>query len=528
MSILEGAAVALWEIDLADLRGALAGFEGRGVDPASHLSEHASEAAALVGRMRILEVNRPALSLHEAPGREELQAQLGLIFSRAATPLLDALRGLPASVELETSLGTLTGGVVPVRLTWTALEGSRVLLTEVDLGDLRRLESELRLAEERIRLLRAGLGEKSPLDERLEESERRFRTMADSAPVMLWMAGRDGLCDFFNQVWLDFTGRSRDEEIGNGWAEGVHPEDFELCMHTYLESFVARSPFRMEYRLRRADGQYRWILDTGVPRLSEQGRFAGYIGSCIDITDMKEVHAQLDGRVKKRTEELDAAVHELEAFCYCVSHDLRAPLRGIDGFSHALLDEHAHQLDAEGHDYLRRVRAAAQRMGVMIDELLGLSRLSRSELRLQPVDLSECARAVVEELRHSQPERAVDVEVKDGVMARGDPVLLRVVLENLLGNAWKFTGKTVEPRIRFGSLEKEGRTVYFVADNGAGFDVAGARALFAPFQRLHTVAEFPGTGVGLASVQRIIHRHSGRIWPDATEGHGATFYWTLG
>jgi PAS domain S-box-containing protein len=361
----------------------------------------------------------------------------------------------------------------------------------------------------------------------LAESEQRFRIMADCAPVMLWMAGTDGLCDFFNQGWLEFTGKSEEAERGTGWAEGVHPEDFQRCMHIYLDAFVERRAFRMEYRLRRADGDYRWILDQGVPRYTPDGHFAGYIGSCIDIDEQKQLQEELDSRVKLRTSELAATVQELEAFCYSISHDLRAPLRTIDGFGLALLEDSGHLLDGGGKDHLRRIRDAAQRMGQLMDDLLELSRLGRVALTRVPIDLSALARAVAVDLHGQQPDRTVTWMIRDGLSATGDPLLVRVVLENLLGNAWKFTGRAAHPIIELGSERSGSELVFYVQDNGVGFSMDYARDLFAPFQRLHSSADFPGSGIGLASVHRIVQRHGGRVWARSAEGEGARIGFTL-
>ncbi|HKE16030.1 MAG TPA: ATP-binding protein, partial [Kofleriaceae bacterium] len=363
-------------------------------------------------------------------------------------------------------------------------------------------------------------------EKQLQESELRFRTMADGAPVLLWMAGTDGLCDFFNKGWLEFRGRTQAEEQGTGWAAGVHPEDFQRCIHVYLESFVDRRAFRMEYRLRRFDGEYRWILDEGAPRYAPDGSFAGFIGSCIDITELRELQTRLDLLVRERTGELASTVQELEAFCYSVSHDLRAPLRAIDGFCHALLDDYGVLLDERGHDYLRRSRAAASRMGELIDGLLKLSRIGRAALRQVDVDLSGLARQVAADLEKAYPQRRVRFDIQDGLVARGDP-LLRTVLENLLDNAVKFTTRSDEPVVEFGANRVGGQLVYFVRDNGVGFNMDYSKRLFGAFQRLHSPSDFPGTGVGLASVQRVIHRHGGRVWAEAAEGRGATFFWTL-
>jgi light-regulated signal transduction histidine kinase (bacteriophytochrome) len=252
--------------------------------------------------------------------------------------------------------------------------------------------------------------------------------------------------------------------------------------------------------------------------------------SLIDITGHKQAAEEiqkLNEALRDRATALEAANQELKSFSYSVSHDLRAPLRAIDGFSQALLDDYSAKLDEEGKHYLQRVRAAAQRMGQLIDDLLELSRVTRGELRMEPVNLSNLAQEVAVELARRDPGRKVVFAIAPGVAVTGDARFLRVALENLLGNAWKFTSRRPKATIEFGVTEQEGQPVYFLRDNGAGFDTKYAGKLFGAFQRLHTLDEFPGTGVGLATVQRIIHRHSGRIWAEGKEGAGATFYFTL-
>jgi signal transduction histidine kinase len=241
----------------------------------------------------------------------------------------------------------------------------------------------------------------------------------------------------------------------------------------------------------------------------------------------RKLNVELEQRVIERTAELTAVNKELEAFAYSVSHDLRAPLRSIDGFSQALLEDYAPRLDADGQDYLRRVRAASQRMGQLIDDLLNLSRVTRAEMHLETVNLSGLAQTIAAELQKTQPERQVEFVIAKGLIAHGDVHLLRVVLENLLGNAWKFTSEHPRARIEFGVTQIEGKPAYFVRDDGAGFDMAYADKLFGAFQRLHPMTEFEGTGIGLATVQRIIHRHGGRVWAQGTVEQGATFYFTL-
>ena len=242
----------------------------------------------------------------------------------------------------------------------------------------------------------------------------------------------------------------------------------------------------------------------------------------------RSMKADLERRVSERTAELESANQELEAFSYSVSHDLRAPLRAIDGFSQAVIEDYADRLDEHGKDYLNRVRAATQRMGLLIDDMLALSRVTRAEMRHETVDLSALAAEVFAELQKSEPARKVIWDIEPGLTGVGDERLLRMALVNLLGNAWKFTSRKEQPRIEFGAtLNADGTTEFFVRDNGTGFDMAYADKLFGVFQRLHSAAEFPGTGVGLAIVQRIIHRHGGKVRGVGIPDQGATFYFTL-
>ncbi|HEV8311679.1 MAG TPA: ATP-binding protein [Burkholderiaceae bacterium] len=232
-------------------------------------------------------------------------------------------------------------------------------------------------------------------------------------------------------------------------------------------------------------------------------------------------------QIERKNQELATLNKEIEAFSYSVSHDLRGPLRSMDGFSMALLEDYGEQLDDEAKDYLRRIRAASQRMGRLIDELLGLSRVTRAELSVKSVNLSVIAREIAESLEQQQPDRAVQWVIDDGMTVQADRSLMQIAMQNLLENAWKFTGKTDKPVIRVGMVEHDGKKDCFVADNGVGFDMNYADRLFGAFQRLHHESEFAGTGIGLAIVQRIFNRHDGRIWVHAKPGHGATFFFNL-
>jgi len=242
---------------------------------------------------------------------------------------------------------------------------------------------------------------------------------------------------------------------------------------------------------------------------------------------LQRLNDQLEERVARRTAELEMANKELATFSYSVSHDLRAPLRAINGFSRMLLEEHGPSLDPDARDYVERIHANTAHMGDLIDSLLSLSRVTRSELRVEPVDLSAMAGAIVARLKKSEPQRVVDAVIAPDVVAQGDTHLLEVALDNLLSNAWKFTSREPRARIEFGVTSQDGETVYFVRDDGAGFDQIYADRLFKPFQRLHTAGEFEGTGIGLATVQRVIDRHGGRIWSESAVGEGATFFFTL-
>jgi light-regulated signal transduction histidine kinase (bacteriophytochrome) len=288
-------------------------------------------------------------------------------------------------------------------------------------------------------------------------------------------------------------------------------------------------------RLRHKGGRIVWVLISSNPMRDEEGHFVGVLGTVTDITQRREAEQQvlelnetLERRIAERTAQLEFSNRELEAFAYSVAHDLRAPLRSISNFTLALTEDCAAQLDAMGQDYLQRIRGASLRMSELIDGILSLSRVSRTELQSMDINLSALARSISEQLQRWQPERTARFSLQEGLVDQGDPNLLRSVLENLLGNAWKFTRERAVAEIAFGVLpEARPQRVYFVRDNGAGFDMEYQAKLFGVFQRLHTQQEFEGTGVGLATVQRILRRHGGRVWGEGHVGQGATFFFTL-
>jgi PAS domain S-box-containing protein len=372
--------------------------------------------------------------------------------------------------------------------------------------------------------IHTDITERKRTEQTLRDGERRFRELADSMPQIVWAAGPEGHFDYYNRRWYEFTGRPEGASGDDSWTDVVHPEDQKECLARWHQAAAAGDAYEIEYRLRAKTGVYHWFLRRALPVRDPAGNITRWFGTCTNIDAVKHTEEVL----RRANVETDAANRELEAFSYSVAHDLRAPLRSIDGFSQAVMEDNADQLDAMGKSYLVRVRAAAQRMAHLIDDLLSLSRVSRSELRREKVDLSLVARAICARLRETDPARDVAIAVEDGLIVDGDANLLAAVMENLLGNAWKFTSRRPQAHIDVGRTYKDGKVAYHVRDDGAGFDMSHASNLFGAFQRLHAMAEFPGTGIGLATVQRIVRRHGGRVWAEAEVGRGATFFFTLG
>ncbi len=315
--------------------------------------------------------------------------------------------------------------------------------------------------------------------------------------------------------------------------ELIHPEDRSLVRKAIVQAIRVEKDSELEFRILPRDRPRGWLLARGRAYRDASGQIIRLAGVAIDITALKQaeeeilrLNSDLERRVSDRTAQLEAINHELEAFSYSVSHDLRAPLRSVRGFCQVVLDRYAGQLDPKGGEFLRRAAESSRHMDVLIEDLLQFSRISRAELRPQPVDLSALALGIAAELRQTEPHREVQLEIAPGLTALGEERLLRVVLENLLRNAWKFTAKRPQAKIEFGR-DPAPSAAFFVRDNGAGFDMRHSGRLFGVFQRLHSASEFPGTGIGLATVQRIVNRHGGRVWAEAVPDRGATFHFTL-
>jgi PAS domain S-box-containing protein len=370
----------------------------------------------------------------------------------------------------------------------------------------------------------------------LRESEERLRLAHDAAKAGAWEW--DLLTNknvWSPEIWmlydLEPDGREPSFEL---WLESVHADDRDTVKATVAAASAAGADLNAEWRVQTRDGSPRWLMSRGRPVRDADGCAVRYLGIVIDITERKtaeeevlRLNAELEWRVQERTRALEAANTELQGFVYSVSHDLRTPLRTIGSYSQILLQDHGAELADDAADGLRRIARANERMVRLVDGILELSGLARSQMLVAPVDVSKLARDVAAEISAGEPERRVELVVQKGLSAAADEALLRLVFYNLLGNAWKFTAGRDVAHVAVGAVAQRGQTVFFVRDNGAGFDQQFADKLFTPFERLHHDAEFKGTGIGLATVKRIVERHGGRVWAEGEVDRGATVFFTL-
>ena len=406
-----------------------------------------------------------------------------------------------------------------------------------------RLRDQIQRERTNAQIRQATLGEE--LDHERVERKRtenslfreksQFRLMFNAVPAMIWYKDTKNRFLLVNEAAAASMGLAVEDMEGKPCSEIFPSRAYELYRDDLEIIQTGQPKLQMIEEMVGADGRATWLRTDKLPEYDSMGRVVGILVFAEDITARRDAEAEvhrlneeLEQRVSERTTELRAANAELESFAYSVSHDLRTPLRSIDGFSQFLLEEYAGGLDETASDYLFRVRSATQRMGRLIDDLLKLTRVSRSELARSKVDLSAAARAVAEELRSTDPDRSVDFSIAETPLATGDPVLLQDVIQNLVQNAWKFTGRKEHARIEFGVTEtKEHGQAYYVRDDGVGFDMVYLDNLFGAFQRLHGPQEFEGSGIGLATVQLIIRRHGGEVWAEGEPDVGATFYFTL-
>ncbi|MBQ12426.1 MAG: PAS domain-containing sensor histidine kinase [Planctomyces sp.] len=416
-------------------------------------------------------------------------------------------------------------GAKEIRVLGNALERMRV-----ELGDLYgRLEIKVAERTQEISKINQDLEREVEVrtlaESALRDSESRLQSLVDSAAAGIITIDDNSVVESINSAAEELFGYRR-EEIAGLPVSILMPAPYRDQHDSYMARHSESGESNIigtnrELKALRRDGTV-FPIELAVSESWSGGRRT-FIGIITDETDRKRAE-------EERTQHavaLEAANKELEAFSYSVSHDLRAPLRSINGFSQALMDDCADELGETGLAYLRRVRASSERMAELIDDLLQLSRITRSEMKREDVDLSRIAASAAADIQAAQPERQVKFKIIPDLANQGDERLLRVVLENLLSNSWKFTAKQPQGEIKFGVEECGGVPAYYVRDNGAGFDMAYTSKLFGAFQRLHAASEFEGTGVGLAIVQRVIHRHGGRIWAEGAVGEGATFYFTL-
>ena len=388
--------------------------------------------------------------------------------------------------------------------------------------------------------------ERSSLAEALEAERERLMRVFEKAPAAIaTLSGPEHRFQMANPLYRQLVGHR--ELLGRTVREALPDVAdqgfFELLDKVYEtgEPYIGKAIRILLQAEPGGEKVERYVDFVYQPLTEPDGSITGIFAHAVDVTEhrraleeLAKAHDEMERRVEERTADLKSVNSELmqlnkelESFTYSVSHDLRAPLRGIDGFTQVLLEDYHDDLDTTAQDYLERVRAGASRIGGIIDSLLDLSRLNRSEVKRVPLDLSRKARETIERLRLEEPDRDVDVRIQPELKASGDSEMMRLVLDNLLGNAWKFTRRTSDARIEFGAEEVDGELRYFVRDNGAGFEQQFEEKLFQPFQRLHAEAQFEGTGIGLATVQRVIQRHGGSLWAEGRPGEGAVFYFTL-
>uniref|UniRef100_A0ABX1N5N2 histidine kinase n=2 Tax=Aromatoleum buckelii TaxID=200254 RepID=A0ABX1N5N2_9RHOO len=376
-------------------------------------------------------------------------------------------------------------------------------------------------------------------EQSLRENQVRYRELIDSVNEIIFRTDENGRLTFLNRGWESITGYTLTESLDTALVDHFHPDDRVAAEHQIsLVHRLELPAWTAQLRLLTRNGEIRWVEATArrVDHGNEEDTAPrGLAGTLFDISarkiaemTLRNLNRELESRVRVRTAELEAANRELEAFSYSVSHDLRAPLRAIDGFARILEEELGDRVEPNARDHIVRIRKAGMRMSHLIDDLIKLAHLARHSLQKETFDLSELAIQIIDELRRNEPERRVEVEITRDLIVRADRGLMQLALQNLLGNAWKFSSRNEVAHISLTARRDLGQRVFCVTDDGVGFDMTFANNLFRAFHRLHTGTDFPGSGIGLATTYRIIERHGGQIWAKSKPGEGASFYFTLG
>jgi len=375
--------------------------------------------------------------------------------------------------------------------------------------------------------------ERKEAEDALEESRQLFQNITNVSPVGIFRTRTDGYTTFVNPRWSELSGLSFEEALGFGWLNAVHPDDRHRLNSNWNNDVDLQRESIAEYRFVKPDGSINWVMGNAVPEI-KNNKITGFIGTITDITErklaekeIKNMNEVLENRVLERTKQLESANKEMEAFNYSISHDLRTPLRAIDGFANFLLEDYGTKLDAEGNRLLGVIIKNANKMGFLIDDLLAFSRLGRQEIQKSTIDMHAMAQSVYEDITSDIIKGNIEFCLHHIPETFGDPAIVRQIWVNLIGNAIKYSSKKPIRKIEIGYSYVDGENIYSVTDNGAGFDMAYYDKLFGVFQRLHTIKDFDGTGIGLAIVKLIVVRHKGRVWAEGTVGEGAVFYFTL-
>jgi PAS domain S-box-containing protein len=529
-TLYENSPISIWEEDFSEVKAIFDALTAAGTQNfRAYFEAHSEAVQRCAAAVKIIDCNLQTVRFFGAKDKQEVIIDLPHYFAEESYAVFKeemiALAEGHTTFEAEIPVNHSNGKDIILMIYLNVIPGceqtlSRVLVSFIDITERKRVEKAL---------FKALNENRASLD--------FLQNILDTSPSIICWKDRTSRFLGCNSAYARLFGLSKPEDIigKTDWDIPGSPEQKELYLAADRRIMDSGQP---EYHIiengQDANGNLIWFDTNKLPLRNAAGEVIGILVTIQDITaqktvqdEIQQLNAELEQRVEYRTAQLQTSNQELESFSYSVSHDLRAPLRSINGFSQIILEEYADRLDDTGRAYFNQILSASQRMGQLIENLLKLSKVTRSSLQLSQVDLCALAREICANLQQDHPDREVQIIIPEKLVVHADESLMRVVLDNLIGNAWKFTGKTLDARIELGSFEQDQKKVYFVRDNGAGFDMAFVNKLFGTFQRLHSDKEFAGTGVGLALSQRIIRRHNGTIWAEGLVNHGAVFYFTL-